>query len=645
LATAGGLALSLAFSVTGNAAGPTNWPQWGQNPQHQGFVDTAGQSLTSILDDVTVDPFVPQEQADQDGELLAHYPVPIVQENDVWMSFKTGTYTAILPDGSNLHTHWNSQIWNYKRLHWEGTPATLVEKWIFQSDWKPEPNDFTGWEPVFHGVSAGGFLYVPGAGGRVYKLDKGAGTLLNTISPFGAVDPNTFVASPLSADDSGNVYYNALKMTDTNALVDSWLVRIGSDDSVSTARYTDLISDAPTTCVTQFSYALTPLPPGPPGTGPTAAADPNRLPASAPCGAQRPGVNVTPAIAPDGTIYTASRAHRNSRYAYLVAVNPDLTPKWAASLRNRLNDNDGCGSSILPTATALFPANPTAADVPTFRSRCRFGATAGVDPQTNEPPAGRILDDGTASPTVLPDGSVLFGTYTRYNIARGHLMKFTSSGSFQGSYDFGWDDTLGVYQHDGTYSIVMKDNHYDEESGYYCFTATPFSRTGSLTARSIFCDWTGIPAGPFYITQVNPNLVTEWKFHNTNTQSCTRNPDGSITCVSDHPGGFEWCVNAPLIDRNGVVYANSEDGNLYSIDQGHSGVFTTPKQKIFQNIAIGAAYTPASMDAFGRIYSQNDGHLFVIGTGGRGVGHGGGHGGLGHGPKRPPEGDDPTDAG
>jgi hypothetical protein len=238
---------------------------------------------------------------------------------------------------------------------------------------------------------------------------------------------------------------------------------------------------------------------------------------------------------------------------------------------------------------------------------------------------------------------VLFGTYTRYNIARGHLMKFSSSGSFLAAYDFGWDDTLGVYQHGGTYSIVMKDNHYDEEGGYYCNSGTPFSLTGSLTARSIFCDWTGVPAGPFYITQVDPNLVPEWKFWNKNTQSCTRNADGSITCVSDHPGGFEWCVNAPLIDRNGVVYANSEDGNLYSIDQGHSGVFTTPKEKIFQNIAIGAAYTPASMDASGRIYSQNDGHLFVIGTGGHGVGHGGGHGGLGHGAKRPPEGNDPTE--
>jgi outer membrane protein assembly factor BamB len=66
-------------------------------------------------------------------------------------------------------------------------------------------------------------------------------------------------------------------------------------------------------------------------------------------------------------------------------------------------------------------------------------------------------------------------------------------------------------------------------------------------------------------------------------------------------------VNAAVVDANGTVYANSEDGNLYAIAQG--GTLTG---HIFQNLAIGAAYTPASMDGNGRIYSQNDGFLFVV---------------------------------
>jgi outer membrane protein assembly factor BamB len=118
----------------------------------------------------------------------------------------------------------------------------------------------------------------------------------------------------------------------------------------------------------------------------------------------------------------------------------------------------------------------------------------------------------------------------------------------------------------------------------------------------------------YYITQLSANLQVEWKFQSTNTQSCSRNPDGSLHCVSDHPSGFEWCINAPAIDINGTVYANSEDGNLYTLPQGDSGVFTKPKQSIFLNLAIGAAYTPLSIGPDGRIYTENDGHMFVVGN-------------------------------
>jgi hypothetical protein len=72
-------------------------------------------------------------------------------------------------------------------------------------------------------------------------------------------------------------------------------------------------------------------------------------------------------------------------------------------------------------------------------------------------------------------------------------------------------------------------------------------------------------------------------------------------------------VNAPVIDANGVVYANSEDGNLYAIPQGHRGVFTTPQQTIFLQQALGAAYTPLSMGPDGKLFTQNAGSLFVVG--------------------------------
>jgi outer membrane protein assembly factor BamB len=146
---------------------------------------------------------------------------------------------------------------------------------------------------------------------------------------------------------------------------------------------------------------------------------------------------------------------------------------------------------------------------------------------------------------------------------------------------------------------VIKDNHYSEVGSYCSVEAfCPADRNASN------------PASPeeFFITQLNPTLGVEWKFKNVNTESCSRNPDGSITCVSDHPNSFEWCVNALAIDSRGVVYVNSEDGNLYTINQGG-----TLRQKIFQQLALGAAYTPASLGSDGKIYSQNAGRLFVVG--------------------------------
>ena len=83
-----------------------------------------------------------------------------------------------------------------------------------------------------------------------------------------------------------------------------------------------------------------------------------------------------------------------------------------------------------------------------------------------------------------------------------------------------------------------------------------------------------------------------------------------MTCVDDgtHPHSFEWCVNAPVVDAGGVVYANSEDGYLRDQSGG------TLKQRIFQQLNLGAAYTPASLGGDGKIYSQNAGHLFVVGN-------------------------------
>lgn len=553
-----GLVVSCSF------ASAQSWTEWGQNAQHTGSVAVVGQHADRRTADLIYDPFVAQEQAEAGGDLVVHYQAPLADGDDVFMEFKTGTWIPCKPAGSGQPfpcgvDAWNSQIWGEAR--YASQRGKLMQQWRFQSDWKPEPSadGLGGWEPVFHAVIAGQYVYVPGFAGGVIKLNRADGSVVARVNPFAGAPANVFVAGPLVADAAGNVYYNAIQLDLTQGrpyrtdVLGAWLVKIAPDDSASAATFASLTTGAPRpadACVTVFNSSQLPWPPAP-----------NATPPTAPCGSQRPGINVAPAIAMDGTIYTISRAHFNSSYSYVVAVNPDLSPRWAASLRDRLQD--GCG-------TATLPPNGTPGG-------CRAGAPLGVDPSTNRLPAGRVVDDASSSPVVAPDGSVLYGAYTRYNYDRGHLFKFSPNGAFVGAYDFGWDITPAVYPHDGTYSVILKDNHYD--AGSYC-------------GLEDVCP-TKAP-GPYYITQLSADLKPEWSYQNTNT-------------VLNHPGGFEWCINAPAVDAAGKVYANSEDGHLYVIEQGGR-----LDSQLFLNLAIGAAYTPLSLGPGGEIYTQNDGRLFVV---------------------------------
>jgi outer membrane protein assembly factor BamB len=271
-------------------------------------------------------------------------------------------------------------------------------------------------------------------------------------------------------------------------------------------------------------------------------------------------------------------------------VNPDLTLKWNKLLRDVVPD--GCGVCV-----------PISGPSNTDPNSCRFGSTFGVDPQTNFNGSATIFEESSSSPTALPDGSILFGAVDFYDFGRGHLFKFDSTGKYLASYDWGWDTTPAVYPHDGTYSILTKDNGH--VGGNYCTDPIPFCAAPSPP--------------PNFIVQVSANMEVEWEFESTNTESCTRNPDGSLTCVSDHPNGFEWCTNMPAIDSNGTVYVNSGDGNVYELPQPPPGtpmgtVITQPGATIFLTSAVGAAYTPLVIGPDGRFYTQNDGHLFVVGN-------------------------------
>src|SRR5262249_33718364 len=160
-------------------------------------------------------------------------------------------------------------------------------------------------------------------------------------------------------DGAGNLFYNAIRLNPASPWGSdppgSWLVRIGADGTVSMVSFAALTPSAPAAeakCISVFRFVDLPFPPARDAVAPTFR-----------CGPHGPATNSTPAAGPDGTIYTVSRAHDNYRYSFLIAVRPDMTPKWAASMRERFLD--GCNVALPPNGEP---------------GGCTAGAVTGVDP-------------------------------------------------------------------------------------------------------------------------------------------------------------------------------------------------------------------------------------------------------------------------
>ena len=521
-----------------------SWQQWGQSATHDGQTCVRAQTPARELAHIVYDPFQNQEIAEGGGELFVHYQVPLTDnDGNFFMMHKAGTFTSCDPPGSGEPAPCGldpanvaKEVWTEKRYQFR-RDGTVAEKWTFASDWKPYP--VPTWEPMFQPALSGPFIYVPGAGGSVWQVLKTLGLPVRRINPFRTVDPNTFVTGGVTVDRAGFLYWNVIRLDPMTGSGSGFIVKAAPwSGTTRVADYQTLIPGAPAAsdmCFGAF-FLEDPLPPHP--WPPSADAVPPQIG----CGAQRPGVNVTPAIGADGTIFTASTAHTDPFFSYIVALHPDLSLSWATSMQDLVHD--GCG---------VHRENSPEGDVPCSAT---FSAI-GVDPNTNRAPALVIADISSSSPTALPDGGVLYGALDPYNFQRGHLVKLDRHGGFTGAYSFGWDSTPAIYRHDGTYSIVIKDNHY-------------------------------LSDGPFFMTQLSKDLEVEWQFVN--------------------PESREWCANAPAIDRDGNVIVDAEDGFVYVIGQG--GI---ERSRTFLNQALGAAYTPAAIDSRGRIYALNNGELSVRG--------------------------------
>lgn len=216
-----------------------------------------------------------------------------------------------------------------------------------------------------------------------------------------------------------------------------------------------------------------------------------------------------------------------------------------------------------------------------------------LDPQSGAP-AG-ISDNGTASPTVGPDGDVYFGVledpFPGHN-DRGWLLHFDSTlaiAKTPGS--FGWDDTVSIIP---------------------AAMVSSYSGASSYLIMSKYNNYAGIGAGDGQnkLAILDPNATQPDLVYGNPVMKEVLTILG-LTPDPNNPGGVkEWCINTAAVDpATDSVLANSEDGYLYRWDL-RSDSFT---ERVRLTSGVGEAYTPTIVGADGQVYGVNNAVLFALG--------------------------------
>jgi hypothetical protein len=209
-----------------------------------------------------------------------------------------------------------------------------------------------------------------------------------------------------------------------------------------------------------------------------------------------------------------------------------------------------------------------------------------------------LSDDGTASPTIGPDGDVYFGVLDNplgSNHLRGWLLHFSSNlGTLKAPGGFGWDDTPSIvpasmvpsYSGSSTYLLMVKYNNYAQAGG------DGINKLAILDPTE---------------TMLDPTTGVNWMCPVVTIAGPTPDPD----LIATHPGAVrEWCINSAVVDpATDSVLANSEDGTLYRWNLATNS-FT---EKIVLTPGLGEAYTPTVIATDGTVLAINNGTLFAAG--------------------------------
>jgi hypothetical protein len=211
-----------------------------------------------------------------------------------------------------------------------------------------------------------------------------------------------------------------------------------------------------------------------------------------------------------------------------------------------------------------------------------------------------VDDDGTASPTVGPDGDVYFGVLENplgSNHYRGWLLHFNSTlTQTKTPGAFGWDDTASIvsaplvssYHGSSSYLLMTKYNNYAD----YFAGGNGVNKIAILDPQNSMTD-------PISGATVMQEVIT----------IAGPTPDSDFTNI--FPNAVrEWCINSAAVDPfTKSVLANNEDGKMYRWDLTSN----TLSETITLTPGIGEAYTPTLVGVDGIVYAINNATLFAIG--------------------------------
>ncbi len=210
-----------------------------------------------------------------------------------------------------------------------------------------------------------------------------------------------------------------------------------------------------------------------------------------------------------------------------------------------------------------------------------------------------LFEDGSASPTVGPDGDVYFGVLENplgSNHFRGWLLHFDAGLQPVGAIGaFGWDDTASIvpasivpsYGGTSDYLLMTKYNNYAGAGG------DGVNRIAVLDPNDAAVEpISGIAAMREVLTVAGPTPDDEFP--------------GAPNAVR------EWCINTAAVDPSTrSILVNNEDGIAYRWDLTTGAL----SESVALTAGVGEAYTPTIIGPDGTGYAINDATLFAVGAG------------------------------